>query len=194
MRVLLVDNYDSFTFNLYQLLGALGADVRVVKNDAVTAASAARMRPTHVVISPGPGTPADAGASTDIIRAFAGKVPVLGVCLGHQCIGALYSPNGLKNVVRAPELLHGKTSAIAHDAKGLMRGVPSPFAAARYHSLIVKDVPPGFRAMCRTAGGKRLLMGLMHKTLPLYGVQFHPESFLTEHGGRMLKNFLAARA
>ncbi len=195
VRVLLVDNYDSFTYNLYQQLCSLGAEVIVAKNDEVNAAAIHALSPTHIVLSPGPGTPDDAGASNDVIRTFAGVIPLLGVCLGHQCIGQVFSPYGAKNVIHAPELLHGKTSAVSHERKGLMRGVPSPFTAARYHSLIVKEVPPMFHAMCWTTAknGTKILMGLMHESLPVFGVQFHPESFLTKHGDVILKNFLACR-
>ncbi|HRH92924.1 MAG TPA: aminodeoxychorismate/anthranilate synthase component II [Candidatus Peribacteria bacterium] len=196
VRILLVDNYDSFTYNLYQQIGALGADVIIAKNDQINAAAIRSLAPTHIVLSPGPGTPDGAGASNDIIRAFAGVVPLLGVCLGHQCIGQVFSPYGAKNVVHAPELLHGKTSPVSHNEKGILRGVPSPFTAARYHSLLVKEVPPMFREMCWTtaADGKRLIMGLMHESLPVFGVQFHPESFLTPDGNRIIENFLACRA
>lgn len=195
VHVYLVDNYDSFTYNLYQCFGALGARVTVAKNDAVTVEGIRDARPSHLVISPGPGTPANAGVSMDAITAFAGVVPVLGVCLGHQCLGALYSSRGLKNIVHAPELLHGKTSSIRHTGQGILRGLPSPFIAARYHSLLVREMPACMRSMgtTRAADGSTLIMGMMHASLPVFGVQFHPESFLTRHGQRLLRNFLQTR-
>lgn len=193
MRILLIDNYDSFTFNLFQLFATLGARVDVVKNDAITVDAAFAKRPTHIVISPGPGTPDDSGISNAVIKKFAGKIPLLGVCLGHQCIARVFTTN--RNPVgHAPVPVHGKISMIHHDKKGLMRGVPSPFEAARYHSLIVDALPPDFELMCWTGkGSSALIMGMHHKTLPVFGVQFHPESFLTEHGKTIAKNFLHCR-
>ncbi len=192
MSVLLIDNYDSFTFNLFQQLSVCGATVEVMKNDQLTLEDICRKKPSHIVLSPGPGTPADAGICMKVIRAFAGTIPILGVCLGHQCIAAVFSPEKLKSVVHAPQLVHGKTSAIRHSGNGILAGIPSPFRAARYHSLIVKHLPPDFELMGST--DTRLIMGMMHKTWPLFGVQFHPESFLTEHCDRLIKNFLATQA
>jgi anthranilate synthase/aminodeoxychorismate synthase-like glutamine amidotransferase len=185
--ILLIDNYDSFTYNLYQFLGELGSRVEVVRNDAATVAELELMRPDGVVVSPGPGAPDSAGVSLAAIEAFAGKVPVLGVCLGHQCIGQLYGGK----IVRAPELRHGKTSEIYHTGKGVFTGLPSPFVATRYHSLIV-DAAMCPRELEVTAWtGDGLIMGLRHKRLPVEGVQFHPESMLTQSGKALLSNFLA---
>ncbi len=185
-RILLVDNYDSFTFNLAQELGELGADVRVVRNDAITAEEVLVDLPDGVVISPGPGDPSDAGVSTEVIAAVAGLRPVLGVCLGHQCLGELYGGR----VVRAPELVHGKTSPIHHEGVGVFAGLPSPFPATRYHSLVVDrdSVPDVLEVTAWTAEG--LVMGLRHRTLDVEGVQFHPESILTTDGMDLLANFL----
>ncbi len=185
-RILLIDNYDSFTFNLAQELGELGADVRVVRNDAITVDEVLADLPDGVVISPGPGDPTDAGVSTDVIEAVAGRRPVLGVCLGHQCLGALYG--GV--VVRAPELVHGKTSPIHHEGTGVFEGLPQPFLATRYHSLVVDraSVPDVLEITAWTADG--LVMGLRHRELDVEGVQFHPESILTTHGMELLANFL----
>ncbi len=185
-RILLIDNYDSFTFNLAQQLGELGADVRVVRNDAITAEQVLVDLPDGVVISPGPGDPSDAGVSTDVISSVAGLRPVLGVCLGHQCLGALYGGR----VVRAPELVHGKTSQIHHDGDGVFAGLPQPFPATRYHSLVVDraSVPDVLAVTAWTAEG--LVMGLRHRTLDVEGVQFHPESILTTDGMDLLANFL----
>jgi len=186
-RVLLVDNYDSFTYNLAQELGVLGADVEVARNDAFTVADVEAAVPDGIVISPGPGTPDDAGLSNEVIRRFAGVTPILGVCLGHQCIGQVYGGR----VVRAPELLHGKTSAIRHDDDGVFAGLPQGFAATRYHSLIVAedDLPAVLRVTARSSGSG-LIMGLRHRELPVEGVQFHPESVLTWAGRDLLGNFL----
>jgi anthranilate synthase component 2 len=185
-RILLIDNYDSFTFNLAQQLGELGADVRVVRNDAITAEQVLVDLPDGVVISPGPGDPSDAGVSTDVISSVAGLRPVLGVCLGHQCLGALYGGR----VVRAPELVHGKTSQIHHDGSGVFAGLPQPFPATRYHSLVVDraSVPDVLTVTAWTAEG--LVMGLRHRSLDVEGVQFHPESILTTDGMDLLANFL----
>jgi anthranilate synthase/aminodeoxychorismate synthase-like glutamine amidotransferase len=184
--IVLIDNFDSFTFNLVQALGALGAELKVVRNDAVTVAQVAALQPSHIVISPGPCTPAEAGVSLDVIRAFGGKVPLLGVCLGHQCLGQVF---GAK-VVRAPVPVHGKTAEVEHSGQGVFRGLPSPFTAARYHSLVVarEELPECLEV---TASHDGLIMGMRHRELPrLEGVQFHPESFLTPHGPRLLANFL----
>ncbi|MBP6016090.1 MAG: aminodeoxychorismate/anthranilate synthase component II [Candidatus Promineofilum sp.] len=184
--VLVIDNYDSFTYNLVQYLGELGADVRVVRNDAITPDEIAAQRPTHIVISPGPGTPDDGGVSNEVIRRFGPTTPVLGVCLGHQCIGQVYG--GV--VSRAPRLMHGKTSSVYHNGHGLFNGVPSPFTATRYHSLIVEEALPETLAVTAfTRDGE--VMGLQHREYPVVGVQFHPESILTEHGKRILQNFLS---
>ncbi len=205
VRVLLIDNYDSFTFNLYQQLGSLGAKVTVVKNDAISAKEAFARKPTHIVLSPGPGRPEKAGVCNGILETYKWTVgsgqwvekklpPLLGVCLGHQCLGTVFSSVGPKNVIHAPELLHGKTSVIRHTGEDVMKGMPATFAAARYHSLMVKELPPEFRLMCWAAHrGKRLIMGMAHERLPLYGVQFHPESFLTPHGDRLMRNFLTMK-
>jgi anthranilate synthase/aminodeoxychorismate synthase-like glutamine amidotransferase len=185
--ILLIDNYDSFTYNLYQFLGELGSRVEVVRNDAMSVAELELTRPDGVVISPGPGAPDSAGVSLQAIEAFAGKVPILGVCLGHQSIGQLYGGK----IVRAPELRHGKTSQIYHTSKGVFTGLPSPFVATRYHSLIV-DAATCPRELEVTAWtGDGLIMGLRHKQLPIEGVQFHPESMLTQSGKALLSNFLA---
>jgi anthranilate synthase/aminodeoxychorismate synthase-like glutamine amidotransferase len=185
--ILLIDNYDSFTYNLYQYLGELGAGVHVVRNDAATVAELEMLAPDGVVVSPGPGEPESAGISMEAIRAFAGKVPILGVCLGHQAIGRAFGGR----IVRAPELRHGKTSEIYHTGKGVFAGLPNPFVATRYHSLIVDPAscPPELDVTAWTADG--LIMGLRHRTSPIEGVQFHPESMLTKSGKALLANFLA---
>jgi anthranilate synthase component II len=186
--VLLLDNYDSFTYNLYQYLGELGADTRVVRNDVMTADQALALGPKAIVISPGPGNPDQAGITLELIRKAAGKVPLLGVCLGHQALGQAMGGR----VVRAPKLMHGKTSAIHHDGKSIFRGLPNPFTATRYHSLIVArdSVPAELEISAWTEDG--LVMGLRHRSLRLEGVQFHPESILTEAGKDLLRNFLEA--
>jgi anthranilate synthase/aminodeoxychorismate synthase-like glutamine amidotransferase len=185
--IVLIDNYDSFTYNLYQYLGELGADVRVVRNDAISVPELEMLAPDGLVISPGPGTPDDAGVSLAAIEAFAGRVPVLGVCVGHQCIGQLYGAG----IVRAPELRHGKTSDIYHTGKGVFAGLPNPFPATRYHSLIVDAAtcPRDLEVTAWTADG--LIMGVRHRELPVEGVQFHPESMLTPSGKALLANYLA---
>jgi anthranilate synthase component 2 len=185
--IVLIDNYDSFTYNLYQYLCELGADVRVIRNDAATVAEIVAMAPERVVLSPGPCTPKEAGICVPLIHALAGRVPILGVCLGHQAIGAAYGGA----VVRAPNLMHGKVSAVFHTGQGVFRGVPSPFTAIRYHSLVVarETLPDVLEVTAETADG--LVMGFRHRTIPnLEGVQFHPESILTEHGHQLLGNFL----
>jgi anthranilate synthase/aminodeoxychorismate synthase-like glutamine amidotransferase len=184
--VLVIDNYDSFTYNLVQYLGELGAAVDVRRNDKVTVEEIAARRPSHIVISPGPGDPEDGGVSNDAIRAFGATIPVLGVCLGHQCIGHVYG--GV--VTRAPRLMHGKTSSVYHNGHGLFNGVPSPFTATRYHSLIVEEpLPEALAVTAFTRDGE--VMALQHRDYPVVGVQFHPESILTEHGRRILQNFLS---
>jgi anthranilate synthase/aminodeoxychorismate synthase-like glutamine amidotransferase len=184
--LLVIDNYDSFTYNLVQYFGELGADPVVKRNDAVTADEVERMRPGKIVISPGPGTPADAGISMDLIRRFGPKLPILGVCLGHQSIGEVYGGK----VVRAERLMHGKTSPIRHDGKGVFAGLPNPFEATRYHSLLVekKSVPACLEVTADTAEGE--IMGLRHREFPVHGVQFHPESILSKEGKDLLANFL----
>ena len=184
--ILLIDNYDSFTWNLVQGLGRLGAQVRVVRNDRIDVAAAERSAPERLLISPGPGSPSAAGASADLIRAFAGRIPVLGVCLGHQCIAEVFGGR----VVPAPRLLHGKTSLVHHDGRGIFRGLPDPFEAMRYHSLIVDaaSLPGDLEVTARTDDGE--VMGIRHARHPVEGVQFHPESYLTEEGLRILENFL----
>jgi len=183
--ILVIDNYDSFTYNLVQYLGELGADPRVYRNDAVTLGEIRAMRPSHIVISPGPGEPSDGGISVDLIRAFHQRTPILGVCLGHQCIGAAFGGR----VGRAPRLMHGKTSPIYHRGGDIFHGVPSPFTATRYHSLIVHEpLPDCLEVTAFTAEGE--VMALRHKTAPVIGLQFHPESILTEYGKDILRNFL----
>ncbi len=182
-----IDKKDSFTYNLYQYLCELGADVRVVRNDAATVAEIVAMAPERVVLSPGPCTPKEAGICVPLIHALAGHVPILGVCLGHQAIGAAYGGD----VVRAPHLMHGKVSAVHHTGQGIFRGLPSPFTAIRYHSLVVarETLPDVLEVTAETADG--LVMGVRHREIPgLEGVQFHPESILTEHGHQLLGNFL----
>jgi anthranilate synthase/aminodeoxychorismate synthase-like glutamine amidotransferase len=183
--IVVIDNYDSFTYNLVQYLGELGADVRVFRNDCVTLDEVKRLAPSHIVISPGPGDPTDGGISNDVIQEFHREIPILGVCLGHQCIGHVFG--GL--VTRAPRLMHGKTSAVYHDGRGIFEGVPNPFEAGRYHSLIVKEpLPDELRVTAFTKEGE--VMGVRHKAYPLEGVQFHPESVLTKFGRQILRNFL----
>jgi anthranilate synthase/aminodeoxychorismate synthase-like glutamine amidotransferase len=186
VRLLLIDNYDSFTYNLVQAFLVLGADVRVYRNDAITVAEADELQPTHLCISPGPGTPQQAGVSIDMIRNFAGHIPVLGVCLGHQSITEAFGGR----VVRAPRLMHGKTSLIQHDGAGVFAGTPDPCEVGRYHSLIAEQssLPPELGITARTVEGE--IMGLRHTTLMVEGVQFHPESVLTPDGPKMLENFL----
>ena len=185
--VFVLDNYDSFTYNLVQYLGELGAKVEVRRNDQVTIADVETMAPERIVISPGPCTPQEAGISIDLIRHFAGKVPVLGVCLGHQAIGAAFGGN----VVRAKKLMHGKTSEVEHDGKTIFEGIPSAMTCTRYHSLIVAEdgLPEELEVSARTVGGETI-MALRHRELPIEGVQFHPESVLTGHGKKLIENFL----
>ena len=189
--VFVLDNYDSFTYNLVQYLGELGAEVEVRRNDQVTVAEAEAMRPERIVVSPGPCTPHEAGISVDLIRHFAGKVPVLGVCLGHQAIGEAFGGR----VVRAAHIMHGKTSAVMHDNKTIFQGLPMPMTATRYRSLIVEEeyLPPELEISAWTTekDGTRTIMGLRHKQCAVEGVQFHPESVLTEHGKTLVRNFLA---
>lgn len=184
--VLMIDNYDSFTYNLVQYLGSLGADVKVYRNDKISLAEIARLKPEKIVISPGPGRPEDAGLSGDVIREFAGKIPILGVCLGHQAIGYVY---GAK-IVNAKNLMHGKTSLIYHNKKDIFKGLPNPFEATRYHSLLVdkKTLPDCLEITAHTKEAE--IMGLKHRDFPVWGVQFHPESILTKSGLSLLGNFL----
>ena len=189
--IFVLDNYDSFTYNLVQYLGELGEEVVVRRNDQITVSVIEQLRPERIVISPGPCTPQDAGISIDLIRHFAGRMPLLGVCLGHQAIGAAFGGK----VVRAATLMHGKTSSIEHDGKSIFGGIPSPMTATRYHSLIVqeKGLPDELEisATCHDRDGERVIMGLRHRRFPVEGVQFHPESVLTEHGKQIVRNFVA---
>jgi len=183
--ILVIDNYDSFTYNLVQQMGELGADLCVVRNNRATVDDIRRMQPSHIVISPGPGTPDDGGISLEVIRTLGPTTPILGVCLGHQCIGQIFGGR----VVRAPRLMHGKTSQIYHRGTPLFNGVPSPFEATRYHSLIVEEpLPDTLMITAFTDAGE--VMALQHKEFPIVGVQFHPESILTRFGPRILQNFL----
>ena len=184
--ILLLDNYDSFTYNLYQFLSELGADVRVVRNDTVTLEDIQAMAPEKIVISPGPRTPGQAGVSNDVVRHFGPETPVLGVCLGHQCIGEAFGAT----VGYAGEIMHGKTSAIHHDGKGVFSGLPNPLEGIRYHSLAVykETLPPELEVTAWTDSG--VVMGLRHREYPIEGIQFHPESIMTQSGIELLKNFL----
>ena len=188
--VFVLDNYDSFTYNLVQYLGELGADVEVRRNDQLTVNDVEALKPDRIVVSPGPCTPHEAGISIELIRHFTGKVPVLGVCLGHQALGEAFGGK----VVRAKKLMHGKTSPVQHDGRTIFRGVASPMTATRYHSLIVADhdLPPELEVSAHTteADGTRVIMGLRHRKYPVEGVQFHPESVLTEEGKKLIENFL----
>jgi len=187
--LLMIDNYDSFTYNLVQYLGELGEDVAVHRNDEITLEGIAALKPARIVVSPGPCTPNEAGVSVPLIREFAGKIPILGVCLGHQSIGQAFGGK----VVHAKQLMHGKSSLIQHEGGGVFSGLPQPFLATRYHSLVVEraSLPDCLAVTAWTDDGE--IMGLRHKTLAVEGVQFHPESILTEHGHRLLKNFLEER-
>lgn len=185
--ILLIDNYDSFTFNVEQYLAELKQKVKVVRNDKISLAQIAKMKPDAIVISPGPGTPDEAGITLPLIKEFAGKIPILGICLGHQAIGQAFGGN----VKRAPRMMHGKLSTIQHDGKGLFAGLPKSFDVTRYHSLHVeeKGLPSVLKITAKTEDG--LIMGLRHKKFAIEGVQFHPESYLTQHGHKMLENFLS---
>jgi anthranilate synthase/aminodeoxychorismate synthase-like glutamine amidotransferase len=189
--IFVLDNYDSFTYNLVQYLGEMGQQVEVRRNDQVTTGEIEAMHPERILISPGPCTPQDAGISIELIKRFAGKVPILGVCLGHQAMGAAFGGE----VIRARQLMHGKTSPVEHDGRTIFRDVPSPMQATRYHSLIVseKGFPKDLEVSAHTtdAAGNRVIMGLRHKKFPVEGVQFHPESVLTSHGKQLIENFLA---
>ena len=189
--LLMIDNYDSFTYNIVQYLGELKADVKVVRNDEISVEDVARLQPERIVISPGPCSPSEAGISLEVIKRYAGKLPILGVCLGHQSIGQAFGGD----VVRARQVMHGKTSAIHHNRLGVFKNLPTPFRATRYHSLVVKKetLPDCLEMTAWTQhadGSVDEIMGLRHKTLKIEGVQFHPESVLTEHGHLLLKNFL----
>jgi anthranilate synthase/aminodeoxychorismate synthase-like glutamine amidotransferase len=187
--ILVIDNYDSFTYNLVQYFGELGAELCVIRNDQITVGQVRALNPSHIVISPGPGTPDDSGVSLDVLRDLGPETPVLGVCLGHQAIGQVFG--GV--VKRAPYLMHGKTSLIYHHGGGVFAGLPTPFEATRYHSLIVEEatLPESLEVTARTIDGE--IMGLRHRQYPIHGVQFHPESILTAHGKAMLQNFLDVR-
>lgn len=184
--ILVIDNYDSFTYNIVQEMGEMGVQIEVARNNQITLDDIRAMQPDHIVISPGPGTPDDSGVSLDVLRYLGATTPILGVCLGHQCIGQVYG--GV--VSRAPHLMHGKTSMIQHYGDVMFEGLPNPFEATRYHSLIVQPdtLPDCLEVTARTEDG--IIMGLRHKQFPVFGVQFHPESILTAHGPRILKNFL----
>ena len=184
--ILVIDNYDSFTYNLVQYLGELGADIEVVRNDEVTVEDILKKKPDHILISPGPCSPKEAGISVEVIKQLSGKIPILRVCLGHQSIG--YAFGG--DIIRAGKLMHGKTSQISHDGKGVFKGLPNPFRATRYHSLVIKKdtLPDCLEVTATSEDGE--IMGVRHKTLPVEGVQFHPESILTEAGKDLLRNFM----
>jgi para-aminobenzoate synthetase component 2 len=186
MMIVMIDNYDSFTYNLVQYLGVLGEELIVKRNDEITVAEIERLRPDFIMISPGPCTPNEAGVSLEVIDRFAGQIPIFGVCLGHQAIAQAFGGR----VVRAPRLMHGKTSSVYHDGETIFRGVPNPFTATRYHSLIVEKetLPDCFVVSAWTEEGE--VMAIRHKTLPVEGVQFHPESIMTSHGMQLLKNFI----
>ena len=184
--VLLIDNYDSFTYNLVQQIGAFGTDIEVARNDKITIAEIEKKSPSHIIISPGPCTPKEGGISNSVIKNFAGKVPILGVCLGHQCIAYTFGAE----IVRARRIIHGKTSMIHHNSKAIFNGLTNPFEATRYHSLIVnkETLPDSFEITAFADEDE--IMGIRHKEIPLEGVQFHPESFLTVQGSKLIKNFL----
>ncbi|MCG7410747.1 aminodeoxychorismate/anthranilate synthase component II [Paenibacillus sp. ACRRX] len=187
--ILVIDNYDSFTYNLVQYLGELGEDVQVYRNDAITIADIEQFKPNHILLSPGPCTPNEAGITLSVIDHFKGRIPIFGVCLGHQAIGQAFGGH----VIRAARLMHGKTSPIHHHSESVFRGLPSPFTATRYHSLIVEreTLPECLEITAETAEGE--IMGLRHKQFLIEGVQFHPESIITDHGHQMLRNFLSAK-
>jgi anthranilate synthase component 2 len=188
--LLMLDNYDSFTYNLVQYLGELGAEVQVFRNDAITVDAVVRLAPTQIVVSPGPCTPNEAGISVPLIRRFAGEVPILGVCLGHQAIGQAFGGR----IVRARRVMHGKLSPVTHDGRGVFAGVPAPFAATRYHSLAIEraSLPDELEVTATSEDGE--IMGVRHRQYAVEGVQFHPEAILTEHGKRLLANFLEGKA
>jgi len=185
--ILMIDNYDSFTYNLVQYVGEMGEELQVYRNDKITIAEIERLSPDYLMISPGPCTPNEAGISMDVIRHFAGRIPILGVCLGHQSIGQVFGGR----VIRAERLMHGKTSPILHDGRTIFAGIPSPFTAARYHSLIIEEatLPAELEVSARTPEGE--IMAVRHRQWAVEGVQFHPESIITEHGKQLLRNFLS---
>jgi len=186
--ILVIDNYDSFTYNLVQYMGELGQTPQVHRNDCISLDEIETLAPSHIVISPGPCTPNEAGISVDTVKRFSGHIPILGVCLGHQSIAAAFGGN----IIRAPRLMHGKVSEIQHKEEGIFPGIPSPFTATRYHSLIVEEpIPACLQKTAWTKEGE--LMGLQHRSHPTFGLQFHPESILTEHGHQLLRNFLETR-
>ncbi|MFH1664610.1 MAG: aminodeoxychorismate/anthranilate synthase component II [Candidatus Omnitrophota bacterium] len=180
---LLIDNYDSFTYNLYQAFAENGVRLLVKRNDEITLSDIEELRPDKMIISPGPRTPAEAGISVDVVRRFGGRIPILGICLGHQCITSAFGGR----ICRVEKIVHGKTSPVSHDGTGIFSGVPSPFNAARYHSLQTADIPACFDITART---ENIVMAVRHKEFPITGLQFHPESFLTEHGRKMISNFI----
>lgn len=191
--LLMIDNYDSFTYNVVQYLGELGAEVQVYRNDAIDIATIAKLQPDHIVVSPGPCSPNEAGISTAVIQHFAGSIPILGICLGHQSIGQVYGGK----IVRAGKVMHGKVSKIHHNGSGVFTGLPSPFTATRYHSLVIEraSLPSCLELTAWTqdaAGNMEEIMGVRHRQLAVEGVQFHPESILSEHGHQLLRNFLEA--
>lgn len=184
--ILLIDNYDSFTYNLYQYMGIFHRDIQVVRNDKITVEEIQKLQPERIVLSPGPKSPADAGICMDVVQEFYDKVPILGICLGHQSIGAAFGAE----IIHAKELMHGKQSRITHNGRGIFQGIPSPVRVARYHSLAVdeKTLSPDFEILARTDDGE--IMAMEHKKYPVIGIQFHPESVFTEHGKKMIENFL----
>lgn len=187
--ILMIDNYDSFTYNLVQYFGELGAHIEVFRNDAITLSEIKHHKPSHIVVSPGPGRPEDAGISVSLIKEFSGKIPILGVCLGHQAIGYAYGGN----IIQAKKLMHGKTSAIYHNQKEIFKGLPNPFEATRYHSLVIdaKTLPKCLEIIAWTKDNE--IMGVRHKHDALWGVQFHPESILTKEGKKLLQNFISLK-
>lgn len=182
--ILLIDNYDSFTYNLFQQIAALDYEVTIAKHDQISIDQIKKLAPSHIIISPGPKTPQDSGISMDVVRAFYETIPILGVCLGHQCIGEVFGAT----IVTSKKIMHGKPDSINHSSEGLFKHVPNPFLAARYHSLMINQVPEGFKLTAWS--DDKTIMAIQHNTYPVYGVQFHPESFMTEYGKQIMKNFL----
>ncbi len=183
--ILLIDNYDSFTYNLYQQIAKLGYEVIVAKHDQISIEQIKQLSPTHIVISPGPKTPHESGISMDVIQEFYKTIPILGVCLGHQCIGEVFG----SRTIRANAIVHGKSDLIMHTSEGLFKDIPNPFPAARYHSLMIDEVPDAFTLTAWSED--KTIMAIQHKSYPVFGVQFHPESFMTEHGEKLMRNFLS---